>query len=54
LTKLTAIVEVFEYVPPHVVVCFKYTVVPSSDKSLEEIINEVESNVSQAKESTDV
>jgi hypothetical protein len=51
--KLTAIIEVHEYVPPQVVVCFKYTVVPASDKSLEDIVSEVVSNENQVREFAD-
>ena len=54
-TKLTAIVEVYEQLPPQDVVCAKYTVVPASDKSVEYIVSEVgQTDVSQAKEFTDV
>ena len=52
--KLTAIVEDCEKVPPQFDVCFKYTVVPTSEKSIEDIISEVELVVNQAKELADV
>jgi hypothetical protein len=52
--KLTAIIEVYEYVPPQDVVCAKYTVVPASDKSVEYIVSEVVLYVNQVRESTDV
>ena len=39
--KLTAIFEIFEKVPPQDVVCLRSTVVPASDRSLENIVNEV-------------
>jgi hypothetical protein len=54
LTKLRAIDEVYEYVPPQVVVCFKNTMVPESDKSLEDIVSDVKSDVNQTKELADV
>jgi hypothetical protein len=52
--KLTAIVEDYEKVPPQFDVCFKYTVVPTSEKSIEDIVSEVEPVVNQAKELADV
>jgi hypothetical protein len=55
LTKLTAIVEVYEYVPPQVVVYFRKTVVPPSEISLDDIVTEVGlTAVSQARELADV